>query len=293
MKSADIFLSLSIVLIFVGIYAFNTFSVGIENIKKNWPTYRCNPTVMPFASWFGHDPMQNFTFCIQNMQTSYMGNLLKPTNYAMSLVQDLIKGIMENIDWIRKKISSVVSNLMKVISSIMGIFINIILQFQRLIIKLKDTVSKVLGIVTTLVYIIDSGVKTGQSTMAGPIGGTLRYLCFDPDTPLKKIDGTIIKMKDVEIGDILDKNRKVIATMKLKGSKEEPFYKLYSKDLDEYIYVTGGHLIQDPITKKFIHTKNMKNAELCEDRDNSLMNCLITDDHLIEIGEFLFWDWED
>ncbi len=293
MKTSDIVLTLIIIIIFIGIYAFNTFSVGIDNIKKNWPLYRCNPTVMPFASWFGHDPIENFTYCIQNMQTSYMGNLLKPTNYAMSLMHNLIQGIMDDINWIRKKIENLVSNLMNIISSIMGTFVNIIIQFQKLIIKLKDTVSKVLGIVTTIVYLIDSGIKTGESTMAGPIGGTLRYLCFHPDTLLKTKTRNYIKMKDIEIGDVLDKNRKVIATMKLKGSAHEPFYKLYSTELNDYIYVTGGHLIQDPISNEFIHVRDMKNAELCCSMDNSLMSCLITDDHLIEIGEYLFWDWED
>ena len=42
----------------------------MKDIKDNWPEYRCNPT-MPFASQFGVDPSENFTYCIQNMQTGY------------------------------------------------------------------------------------------------------------------------------------------------------------------------------------------------------------------------------
>jgi hypothetical protein len=42
-------------------------SVGIKKIKKNWPEYRCNPTIMPFASLFGQDTMTNFAFCVENL----------------------------------------------------------------------------------------------------------------------------------------------------------------------------------------------------------------------------------
>lgn len=295
MQTTDIVLSLIIFLIFIGLYAFNTFSIGIQNIQKNWPSYRCNPTIMPFASWFGHDPIQNFTYCIQNMQTSYMGNLLKPTHYAMNVMHSLIQGIINDINWVRKKIENMVSNIMNIVSSIMGTFMNILIQFQRLIIKLKDTMSKMLGVVTTIVYLIDSGIKTGESTMAGPIGGSLRFLCFHPDTPVFMKNGERRKMCDVSIGDVLDDDRKIIATIQLKGRETEPFYKIYSKTLGEYIYITGGHLIQDPDTNAFIHVKNIKDAVECpiEEVDNSLMSCLITDDHLIRIGEYTFWDWED
>ena len=52
MKSSDISLSIIIILIFILLYVFNILVVGIKNVKKNWPKYRCNPVVMPFASFF-------------------------------------------------------------------------------------------------------------------------------------------------------------------------------------------------------------------------------------------------
>ena len=45
----------------------NIVSVGIKNIEDNWPTYRCNPVVMPFAGMFGQNAVTNFTYCIQTM----------------------------------------------------------------------------------------------------------------------------------------------------------------------------------------------------------------------------------
>ena len=36
MKNSDIFLTLFILLIFAILFFFNVFSIGIENIKKEW-----------------------------------------------------------------------------------------------------------------------------------------------------------------------------------------------------------------------------------------------------------------
>ena len=46
-------------------------NINKEKIKKEWPNYRCNPTVMPFANVFGHDTMKNFTYCVQNLQSTF------------------------------------------------------------------------------------------------------------------------------------------------------------------------------------------------------------------------------
>ena len=98
MKSSDIALSVIIILIFVIIYVFNVLSVGIKNIQDNWPTYRCNPMVMPFAEVFGHEIMSNFTFCIQGMQTDYMKYLLQPLDYNFSVITNLGESLSVNIN---------------------------------------------------------------------------------------------------------------------------------------------------------------------------------------------------
>ena len=94
MKSSDITLSIFIVLVFIAMYFYNILAVGIKNVQENWPEYRCNPMVMPFAGTFGHDAGQNFTYCIQTMQSDYMGVLLQPINYAMSVTNSSTGGSM-------------------------------------------------------------------------------------------------------------------------------------------------------------------------------------------------------
>ena len=49
MKGSDIWLSIIIFFIFLLLFLFNIISVGIKNIKENWPEYRCNPAAMAFS----------------------------------------------------------------------------------------------------------------------------------------------------------------------------------------------------------------------------------------------------
>ena len=81
MKTSDLTLSIIIVFIFIFLYIFNLVVVGMQRIKDNWPVYRCQPLVMPFASFFGHDTGKNFAYCIQSMQKGFMDDLLKPVEF--------------------------------------------------------------------------------------------------------------------------------------------------------------------------------------------------------------------
>lgn len=296
MKFKDIFLVFIILLMFLAIFMFNTFSTGISNIKKNWPVYRCNPSVMPFASYFGHEPISNFTYCIQNMQTSYMGYLLEPVHYILNVIQNMITSIMNDINWIRKKIENMVSNLMNVISSIFGVFINILIQFQRIMIKIKDTIMKVIATVLTLVYVMEGGIKTGESTMAGPIGSALKFVCFHPNTVVDMENNEIKLLKNVDVGEVLKGGSKVLASIKLRGNendKHNPFYKIYSHEKEDMIYVTANHFIMDKHNGKFIKVKDHPDSILVDNLTSKYLYCVVTSDHRIRIGEHEFWDWED
>lgn len=300
MKASDITLSTLIILFFIGILVLNVMTIGISKIKKNWPLYRCNPTVMPFASYFGHEPISNFTYCVQNMQTSYMSYLMEPTHYILGVFHNMLGGLMTDIQWIRKKILSLVTNIESIIGSIFSVFINIIVEFQRIFIKLKDMVAKILGVMATMVYLLESSMKTGESVMAGPIGKALRFVCFHPDTPIVTNNGSIIPMKMLKTGDLLRDGNRVMATMNILGnagndqhSMNNPYYQIYDTTLNDYIYVTGSHYIFDLKKLGYVQVKNYPGAKLCPDIKTSEFCCLVTSTHKINIGNHIFWDWED
>jgi len=116
--------------------------------------------------------------------------------------------------------------------------------------------------------------------------------CFSPTTLVTMADGSKKMMKNIEIGEKLKGGIEVSATLKIKNIHNEPYYKIYSKELKKHIYVTATHLIQDPDTLRFIPVANSRHSVKTNIRDKQF-SCLVTTTHTIPIGEYTFWDWED
>ena len=265
MKSSDLSLTIVIFIIFIGLYLFNIISVGIKTVEDNWPIYRCNPAVMPFASFFGQDPSENFNYCIQNMQANYLDYLLQPVNYNFSVIGNIVSSITEAINNIRGFFDYLRNMISDIVSSIFSVFLNILIEFQRLTINIKDLFSKLIGILVTLSYTLYSVKPTFESAWSGPPGQIIRFLdttaCFHPNTLIKLKDGEIVKMKDVKINSILKNGSGYIcyenSTLIVMRSREN-IYEIKNGENNETILVTGNHLIYDKILKQFILVKNLK-----------------------------------
>ena len=311
MRGSDIFLSVFILLIFLGLYFFNVFVVEFANIQNNWPEYRCNPIIMPFSSNFGVDPTENFTYCIQNMQAGFMGYLLEPINFALDLFNTLGGEFTVAIDMIRNVIASIRDFIGEIVQSVFGIFLNILIQFQRIAITLKDMVAKTIGILTTLLYFTDGSIKTMESAWNGPAGDVMRSLCFHPNTEIQLQDNSQKMIKDLDLGDVLSNGSIVCATMQIKNflgdNKKDPkfwkndiekdsfkqidsLYKIKKASKDKSIYVTGSHLILKD--GKWIPVKDHPDAKLSS-KKTKWLSCIITNNHLVPIKDYIFHDWED
>ena len=295
MAFGDVLLSLFIVSIFIGLYAYNFLSIGIKQIQDKWPEYRCNPVYMPFSQQFGQDPLQNFTYCVQDMTKGLMSHLMAPLEHSVSMLSNMGGKFGKAINNIRKMFSNIRDSVTGVITSIFGIFLSILIEIQKMIMSIKDLMGKTVGMMTTMMFLIDGTVKTMESAWNGPPGGMVRALCFHPDTLIKLHDNSYKKMKDINLGDKIKNGSVVKATLNIdntddKGCPKEPLYEIEDGEKMEKIYVTGKHFVQ--FDNKFIYVKEHPNAKLST-KTTKTLNCLITSDNKICIGNEVFWDWED
>ena len=268
------------------------YLTSIQEIKANWPLYRCNPMYMPLSD----NIEQDFTYCIQNMQTNFMGYLLEPLTFITSSLSNMMGGFMLDINNVRYMFSNIRGYISNIFQSIFGVFLNLVISFQKIIIGIKDIFGKTIGTLVTLMYILDGSIKTMGSMWNGPSGMLVRSLgkCFHPDTNIKLKNGNIVKIKDINLGDILDNDSVVQATMKIDNTNKETYEDLYvikNKGVNEEdILVTGSHLVcQDRL---FVCVNKYKNA-VKSDIKTDVLSCLITNNHRIQIGSEIFWDWED
>jgi hypothetical protein len=280
-----LYVNIAFLIYISGVFYFNQLAV----IKANWPLYRCNPMYMVLAD----NIEENFVYCIQSTQTNFMGYLLQPLTFITSSLTSSLGGFMNDIQNIRAMFDKIRTFFSTIIQSIFGVFLNLVIEFQKITIGIIDLIGKTIGIMTTLMYMIDGSIMTMQSTWNGPPGQLVKSLgkCFHPYTKLKLKNGTIKFMKDINLGDVLEDNSIVESIMKIDNKKEQlPFYRIKNEKND--IYVTGSHLILDKLTNKFIKVENYNKAELTNIKYDYFC-CLITNTHNIKINEELFWDWED
>ena len=101
MKFGDILLSLLIILIFLMCCLVSYLSKGFKHIQNNWPEYRCNPVIMPFAGYFGHDTEENFSQCIGQMQSSVMGVFTADLHAGQHMLQNSIGNAASSMQSIR------------------------------------------------------------------------------------------------------------------------------------------------------------------------------------------------
>lgn len=305
MKSGDIGLSLFIIFIFIILYLFNILAIGLKNVKDDWPKYRCNPIVMPFAGILapnGTSATQNFTYCIQNMQSNYMQHLLQPVNYNLGVLGDSTASIMSSVNAVRAFFNKLRNMIRDTIAGVFSVFLNIIIEFQRTIINIKDLFAKLVGILASLLFILDGSVKTMESAWSGPPGQIVRKvgkmkICFNPDTLLRLENGDYVEIKNIKLGDKLKNGSEVMGTMMLYNldenkNRNENLYKISNGEKQQDIYVTGDHLIYVHEKSDFIHVKDHPEAsETLVSSD--YFCCLITSNHVISIGDRIFHDWED
>jgi hypothetical protein len=259
------------------------------DIKENWPLYRCNPPYWVFSENISED----FTYCVQNTQINTMGYLLQPITYLVSNLTSFSSDLSSSLNSIRFMISGIRGFTGNIVQNVFGVFLNLIVEFQKMIISIKDMVGKLIGVVVTILYVLDGSIKTMNSTWNGPPGKLVKAIgsCFHPETKIKVKGGEIFAMKDLPLGVELEDGGKVFSVLKVDNPNKDPLYKI-NNDL-ESIYVTGEHFILDPVTNIFIQVKDYKDAELQSDVQSDWFSCLITTNRRIPIGKHIFWDWED
>ena len=264
------------------------FKSALE-IRKNWPLYRCNP---PY--WiFSENVSEDFTYCVQNTQTNMMGYLLQPINYMISSLTSIGGGLNESINNIRVMFSSIRNFVSDIIQNVFGVFLNMIVEFEKIIISIKDMVGKMIGIVVTIMYILDGSIKTMNSAWMGPPGQLVKSIgsCFDPNTILTLADGTQYTMETIPLGAELKGGSKIFAVLKIDNILKEPLYKIVSGN--QSIFVTGKHFVFNNTTNKWVQVKDYNKAEIQNDLIPEYFSCVITTNRHIRIEDELFWDWED
>ena len=260
-------------------------------VQQEWVKYRCDPSYWMYST----DPDEDLQKCVQKQHISSMGFTLQPMTTLLNSLSRRISSANSDVNNNRKALAQTRQNTADSLSGAYSTFSGLAVEMQRASIGVQDMISKLIGVVVSLIYMMEGANMTMVSMWDGPTGGMVRALsCFHPNTPVQLRNGRFCKMKYLRAGDRLSDGSSVHATMRIVPT--EPLYRIKRKraGLFQSIYVTGSHHIWHNKKQQFVQVKEHPDAKMDKMRKfPSYYCCLITTSGKIQIGKHTFLDWED
>ena len=160
-------------LVLIAICSYLYYLTNVESIRNNWVENRCKLTIMPFAGWInapeGVSPSEytseNFTFCVQNLITTFTQYLLLPIQFIISVITTFFSFLAESINNIRERISILKQKITNIVNEIYNRIVNVIVPFNIVFLKFQDILGKLKGVLATMMYSILGVYYTIKSTM--------------------------------------------------------------------------------------------------------------------------------
>jgi hypothetical protein len=159
--------------------SINLFAGSVENVRKNWAEYRCIPIMMPFAGYISPDgttTTDNFSYCIQNIMTSFAPTITQPFNYLQTMTMDMVDSINTSTENTTEQQSMIKDSASGILANLYAVFINIVIEFNIIVIKLVDTQGKMAGIMAAIMHIMTTVQYTFQSMWDGIPGKMIQTI---------------------------------------------------------------------------------------------------------------------
>ena len=276
-------------IIYIILYFF-TFTVYLKSNTK----LHCNPLFMMFSDIFGISSSTNMNECLNNLHRENVEERTYETKNKTDELEEKHQDLNNKSNNISSKLLGMGDVMGKLMSGMTVMLAGSLVEGQDLMLKLKAVSNKLFTSMSVLSNISQTGLKTGESIVNGPVMGTLKIMekfCFDKDTKLTLKNKDVVTIKDIKLGDIIENGSLVVGKVELVNHIKEHLYEIKNGNSDP-IFVTGSHLILDNETHKFIYVENSNLSKKTSIVPEKLY-CLITNDHIIKIGDFTFWDYDD
>jgi len=180
------------------------FTVGsLQEIAKNWSRYRCNPIFMPFAASFGSDPVENFNFCLDSVFAGKIALIFGPLYAILNEFGMIISKIVNVAMGLRNLFSSMFSSVQDFLNNVKQKILTIMTQLRMSFIKMNHLMGRVFGTLYAVIYMGISGLAGAQNIANNDLVQFLFEFCFAPDSPVPLFNGTVVPIRNIQVGDQL------------------------------------------------------------------------------------------
>ena len=177
------------------------FTLGnLNEIRKNFPRYRCNPLFIPFASNFGYDTKDNFNFCLSTIFDSKAAEIFAPIYQLLAGFVNLTKLIVDVALGIRKLFSNFLLGVNGFVQNVRDRIQQLLFSIRMSFMRMQHLMSRVYGTMYAVIWMGTSAITAGFNVSDNSLVQFLFEFCFDPETPLRLADGSVIAIKDAKLG---------------------------------------------------------------------------------------------
>lgn len=211
-------------------------------IRNNWDKHRCEPGVIPFASFFGHDTAENFNYCMTYMFRGQAGQFLSPILEVISTVVTIFSTLIRALSSIRLMIANIVNSATSVLADMRNRIMSVMLELRSSLLRMKQLMYRLYATFYAIIFMGMSGLNTAVTFGNSTVGRFLDTFCFHPDTNIV-VCGILQKVRDVNVGAILNgpNGERIRVTSKLVFDSRQQKHNMFSLG---GIIVSGGHYVE-------------------------------------------------
>ena len=275
--------------LFLGGFIFLLTSGDIKEISENWPKYRCSPTIMPFASLYGHDAAENFQFCIKNILQGKADELLGPFGSVIATFLGTLSTLIQSANSMRLQMATLVGGLSSITQEFQNRIVQLMFRVQLTAGRIKFLMYRLFATFYSVIYMGMSGITAVSNLGDSFLFKFLDTFCFDGNTLLDLEEKGLTPISKVQIGDRFSKTGGKVTAVFRFACDGQPMVKLNG------ILVSTNHYIRGP-DGKWIQSKDHPDAVPTLPWAGGVENplwCVNTSDHEIPIGNYTFLDYDE
>jgi len=260
------------------------FSDSIEEVKKNWAKYRCQPSIMPFAALYGHDTGENFQYCMGNI---FQGNAMEiagPFVGILGSITQTVGSTMNATNSLRQSVATMGGGINVIFQDFTDRIKNFFFQLRLSAIRMKNLLTRMYTILFSIMYMGLSGMTAASNFGNTVLFSFLDAFCFPPETEIDVKGKGKISLYKVKLGDILADGSRVTAKFHFAGQGQQMV--LLNK-----IQVSTNHYVL--FQGKWIKAVEHPDAIPMGPYERNSLICLNTDTHRIPIGSYTFRDYDE
>lgn len=284
-------------IIFGLILSFITSLSNVAKIRNNWPQYRCNPSIMPFATFYGYDAAENFNFCMGKVFEEHSGDYTSSFTSMLRGLTGVLGTLLGSLNSMRLSIATMGGGINVIFQEFTDRIRQFFFRLRVSAITIKQLMHRLYATFFAVIYMGLSAL-TGMTSLSNSV--LFKFLdtfCFAPDTLIEVHGKGYIPIKSVLIGDVLlPGNETVTGTFEF-FANGQPMVIIPRNDntSQAYINVSTNHFILS--RGKWIQCRDFPGAIKVSDWNggkNSPLICLNTDKNRITFNNHLiFSDYDE